>query len=79
VEARGRSFTLSSCCVTPSSYRNMGRPTMHGNCARGKLSPANPHLTNCTTAARTGTVSEPPQCLQRSAAWTLTSTARSMP
>lgn len=40
-----------------SSYRSVGLPTMHGNTARGKLSPANPHLTNPVPLSHTTTFS----------------------
>ena len=42
-----RAHTFSCFVDTPSSNRSIGRPTMQGNVSRGKLSPANPHFTNC--------------------------------
>ena len=39
------SFSSTSC--TFSSARRTGRPMMDGKMCDGKLSPANPHLTNC--------------------------------
>lgn len=39
--------TFSCTSATFSSERRIGRPTMDGKMCAGKLSPANPHLTNC--------------------------------